>query len=122
MSAVFDNSLIPDPPDCPTSVDATTGLALLDVDDVARFSRVSTKTVMRAIERGQLVASQLAERGCWRIEEVEMVAWWRRARKASPEPSQPDAPRSRRSSRTSARAAAPAAPRRRARVHLPLPD
>jgi excisionase family DNA binding protein len=47
----------------------------LTPDAVATALEVSTKTVMRAIGRGELRASQLAERGCWRILPEDVDAW-----------------------------------------------
>ena len=41
------------------------GIDLLTVDEVAERCHVSTKTVRRAIDRGELRASRLATRGGW---------------------------------------------------------
>lgn len=50
-------------------------MTLLTIDQVAERCQVSTKTVKRAIDAGDLRASQLAERGCWRIYEADVDEW-----------------------------------------------
>jgi excisionase family DNA binding protein len=48
---------------------------VLTPEQVAERVQVHTRTVMRAIASGDLVASQLARRGCWRITEQAVEAW-----------------------------------------------
>ena len=47
--------------------------ALLTVREVAERSKLSEKTVRRAIHSGELEAKKL--RGCWRIREAAYEAW-----------------------------------------------
>ena len=35
----------------------------------------STRTLRRAIDAGELRASQLAERGCWAVQRADLIAW-----------------------------------------------
>lgn len=48
---------------------------LLKPEQVAQRVQVSRRTVIRAINSGELEASQLAERGCWRIKPEAVDAW-----------------------------------------------
>lgn len=48
---------------------------VLTAEQVAHLVQVSRKTVMRAIAAGDLEASQLAERGAWRINERAISRW-----------------------------------------------
>jgi len=50
-------------------------LELLPPERVAELCGVSVRTVMRAIDAGDLRASQLARRGCWRIRPEDVEAW-----------------------------------------------
>lgn len=52
-----------------------TGKLLLTPDQVAHLAQVSTRTVMRAIDNGHLRASQLTDRGCWRIHPDDVDTW-----------------------------------------------
>lgn len=49
--------------------------SLLTPDQVAARVQVSRRTVDRAIERGELEASELASRGCWRIRPAAVDDW-----------------------------------------------
>ena len=51
------------------------GVKLLTPEWIAERCEISTRTVMRAIRAGELKASQLAERGCWRIKPEDLDAW-----------------------------------------------
>ena len=51
------------------------GIDLLTVDQVAERCHVSTKTVRRAIDRGELRASRLATRGAWVVRAGDFEAW-----------------------------------------------
>src|SRR3954447_19876673 len=51
------------------------GIDLLTVDQVAERCHVSTKTVRRAIDRGELRASRLATRGAWVVRATDFEAW-----------------------------------------------
>src|SRR4051794_25122847 len=51
------------------------GSDLLTVDQVAERCHVSTKTVRRAIDRGELRASRLATRGAWVVRAGDFEAW-----------------------------------------------
>src|SRR4051794_23349847 len=51
------------------------GIDLLTVDQVAERCHVSTKTVRRAIDRGELRASRLATRGAWGGRAGDFEAW-----------------------------------------------
>ena len=51
------------------------GIDLLTVDEVAKRCHVSTKTVRRAIDRGELRASRLATRGAWVVRAGDFEAW-----------------------------------------------
>jgi excisionase family DNA binding protein len=48
---------------------------LLTVAQVANVCQCSTRTVMRAIDAGDLRASQLASRGVWRITAADIDSW-----------------------------------------------
>jgi excisionase family DNA binding protein len=48
---------------------------LLRPSQVAEACQLSTRTVVRAIERGELRASKLAMRGGWRILPLDVDAW-----------------------------------------------
>jgi excisionase family DNA binding protein len=48
---------------------------LLTPADVAERCQISTKTVLRAIHRGQLRATQLGERGVYRMHAADVHAW-----------------------------------------------
>lgn len=50
-------------------------MKLLTPEEVAEACGVSPWTVMRAIKAGELRASQLASRGCWRIRPEAVEAW-----------------------------------------------
>jgi excisionase family DNA binding protein len=50
-------------------------LELLTVDQVAELCQVDARTVRRAIDRGELKASKLGQRGCWRITTAAVAAW-----------------------------------------------
>ena len=51
-------------------------IELFTPSEVARMTKVSVKTVMRAIDAGQLEASRLTqERGGWRITEPSIHEW-----------------------------------------------
>lgn len=69
-------------------------IELLTVDQVARACQVSSRTVMRAIEAGDLRASQLATRGVWRVREEDVEAWLdlRANRRREPAPGSSDSP------------------------------
>lgn len=54
---------------------AAGGPPMLTPEQVAERCHVSPRTVMRAIRAGELVASQLASRGCWRIRAEHVDAW-----------------------------------------------
>lgn len=58
-------------------------MKLLTPEEVADACGVSTWTVTRAIKAGNLRASQLARRGCWRIR-PDAVEDWIRARENAP--------------------------------------
>lgn len=47
-------------------------------EQVAEVVQVHPRTVMRAIVAGELEASQLARRGCWRVTEDAVHEWVRR--------------------------------------------
>jgi excisionase family DNA binding protein len=53
---------------------------LLTVDDVAERAQLSTKTIYRALERGQLRGAKLGGRGArggaWRIHPLDFDAWY----------------------------------------------
>jgi excisionase family DNA binding protein len=49
--------------------------ALLTPQQLADVCQLSTRTVIRAIERGELRASKLATRGGWRIMPADVDAW-----------------------------------------------
>lgn len=55
--------------------DTGLGAAILRPEQVAERVQVHPRTVMRAIKTGELVASQLARRGCWRITEQAVEDW-----------------------------------------------
>lgn len=59
---------------------------LLNIDQAAALSDLSPKTIERAIQRGELVASDLGEPGARRptvrIEPDELRSWWERRRRA----------------------------------------
>lgn len=85
------------------------------VAELATRLQVSSRTVTRAIDRGDLRASRLADRGCWRIRPEDVDAWLE-ARANRPRHAGPEAPAPARPVR--------AAPGRRARAtddRLPLP-
>jgi excisionase family DNA binding protein len=48
---------------------------ILTVEEVASRCKLNPKTIKRAIDRGELKASQLATRGGWRVIETDMWAW-----------------------------------------------
>lgn len=48
---------------------------LLTPEQVGKRVQLSRRTVIRAIERCELEASQLAERGAWRIKPEAVDAW-----------------------------------------------
>jgi excisionase family DNA binding protein len=87
-------------------------LDLLTIQQVAERCHVSTKTVRRAIDRGELRASQLAKRGAWVVLLHDFEVWLdlraNRPRAATEEPARqpaaiplPGAPRpARRSGRS----------------------
>jgi len=52
--------------------------SLLTVRDVATRSKLSEKTVRRAIRRGELIAFKV--RGRWRVRESDYEAWIERGR------------------------------------------
>jgi len=79
---------------------------LLTVEHVAERCGISTKTVMRAIRSGDLIASQLAKRGGWVVEEANLADWIvRRRTRGAPQPAPTPAP-------TLARRPVPQTPRR----------
>jgi excisionase family DNA binding protein len=54
----------------------TNDLRILTVEQVAERVQLSAKTVMRAIQAGELEASQLTQsRGGWRVREQAIAAW-----------------------------------------------
>ena len=62
-------------------------------DELARQLGISVRTVMRAIRAGELRASQLARRGCWRIEPDDVAAWLElRANRPRERPMEPPSP------------------------------
>lgn len=56
------------------------------VAQVADLAQCSTKTVMRAIDAGELRASQLAKRGTWRIRREDIDAWFDLRANTQPRP------------------------------------
>ena len=48
---------------------------LLTPRDVANLCQVSTKTVLRAIHRGDLRASRLGEKGAYRMYDTDVEEW-----------------------------------------------
>lgn len=58
----------------------------------------STRTLRRAIDAGELRASQLADRGCWAVQRADLLAWLdaRAAPRGRPITAVPPAPNTRR--------------------------
>lgn len=48
---------------------------VMNIRQLAETLGVSTKTVMRAIDAGELRASKLAARGCWVVQRDDVFAW-----------------------------------------------
>ena len=53
-------------------------VTFLTVDEVAAQARLSSKTVLRAVGRGELVAYKVG--GRWRVKEGDFAAWVERGR------------------------------------------
>lgn len=79
----------------------------LTIEQVAEACHVSTKTVRRAIDAGELRASQLAYRGCWVIRPADVDAWLdlRANRPARERPAAPAEARATRAARRRGRGA-----------------
>jgi excisionase family DNA binding protein len=65
---------------------------ILTIAEAALAMRCSKKTIERARDRGELIASQLGERGVWRIRRTDLEQWFNeRANTSRPRPTRPAA-------------------------------